>query len=409
MPRHAPFLLAALVALAACADREPSPTASSGPPPAPPTGERPAAAATPRERLAERLARALAEPTTRALFARRLATSHAPEGKVQFQALLHADQRLLLARLASQEGGGTAALLADLDAARGLELYLPVAAHRAAWHGERDLLVATVARDGERPVAFDVDGRRTLLDATTPPSTPVLALVPQETDFTGGRPELAMTCWDECSGSGSGGSGGTPMAGPPANSGLYLTQSHFDDDYESWIKGQPEFEYHVYGLGDDGQSTQLACTGDRSSGDYAWDQNDRDWSGRAMLFSAGERAAYEARHPNAPIRIMAWEDDDEACVPRVDTVRLTTLLNAIDAAYKAITSGKIEPGFWRGIKAAPTVFALLKAIRNALVTSDDFIGSAVETSVAGAAPGGANWVLKGEGMRTTGWFSTEWK
>ena len=82
------------------------------------------------------------------------------------------------------------------------------------------------------------------------------------------------------------------------------------------------------------------------------------------------------------------------------------LLTAVDAAYKSVTSGKVEPWLFRGIKAAPSVFALLTAIRNAITTADDFIGTAVESSVVGSAPGGANWVLKTEGTKTTGWFTT---
>lgn len=399
----------ALVVLGACADHD-----STTLPAAPINRAMPASAATTaRERLAQRLAVALADPATRTALSQRLARSRAPEGKLQFQALVRADQGVLLAALARHGATNIPELLADLDAARGLELYLPVEAQRAAWQGSAAYLVATQERDGDAPVAFDPAGRRLRLSPVTPPATPVIALVPQETDFTGGHPELATSCYDLCAptdggSSGSSGSGGTTSA-PVGAPGLLLTQSHFDDYYESWIKGKPEFEYHVYGVGDSGEAVQLACTGEHAGGAYAWDQNDLDWGGSTMLLAESDRAAYETRHPGAPVRIVAYEDDDEACVPRVDANRVGTLLSSVDAAYKSVTSGKVEPWLFRGIKAAPSVFALFRAIRNVITTADDLIGTAVESSVAGSSPSGANWVVKTDGTRTTGWFTTAYR
>ena len=394
--------LTAVVLFGACTEHD-----TTTLPHSPPDVSAAQAAQTPRERLAHHLALALANPATRDALARRLEQSHAPEGKLQFQALVRADGGALLADLARSGASTTGELLADLYAARHLEIYLPVEAHRAVWHGGTNSLVATQEVDGDAPIAFDATGRRRVLSASTPPATPVIALVPQETDFTGGRPALAMTCYDVCSpsggGGGAGGGSGTPAGSTP---GLMLTQSHFDDSYESWIKGKPEYEYHVYGVGDGGEAVQLACTGEHAGGSYTWDQNELDWTGSAMLLSESDRAAYDRAHPGAPVRIVTYEDDDEACVPRVDVNRVRDLLTAVDAAYKSVTSGKVEPWLFRGIKAAPSVFALLKAIRNAITTADDFIGTAVESSVVGSAPGGANWVLKTEGTKTTGWFTT---
>ncbi|MEO5798172.1 MAG: hypothetical protein ABIZ70_01660 [Gemmatimonadales bacterium] len=398
------YCLTAVVLFGACADHDTT-TLPHTPLAATPA---PSVANTARERLARRLATALADPTTRATLARRLARSHAPEGKLQFQALVRADEGALLATLARQGATSVTELLADLTAARNLEIYLPVEAQRAAWQGSTNYLVATQDRDGDAPVAFDATGHRSVLDASRPPTTPVIALVPQETDFTGGRPALAMTCYDMCTPTddGGGGSGGGGTSAPAGATGLMLTQSHFDDYYESWIKGKPEFEYHVYGVGDGGEAVQLACTGEHSGGSYIWDQNELDWHGSAMLLTESDRAAYETRHPGSPVRIVAYEDDDEACVPRVDAGRVTTLLSAVDAAYKSVTSGKVEPWLYRGIKAAPSVFALLRAVRNIITTSDDLIGTAVEATVAGSAPEGANWTIKTDGTKTTGWFTT---
>ena len=399
MSRRLLCCTAFLVGLAACHGEEaPSPTGVAS---APTTA---AVEASPRERLALRLAVALNDPATRAALKRKLDASHAPEGKLQFQALARADQGLLLASLARGNATSVAVLLGDLDAARPLEVYLPVESHRRAWQGEATLLVATIGRDGEAPVAYDLAGHRRLLNADTPPSVPVLALVPQETDFTGGRPLMAASCYDLC---GSTSTGATSNLS--ATAGLYLTTSHFEDSFESWLKGKPEYEYHVYGLVAGSEAEQLSCTGEHAGGYSTFDQNGPDWSGSAMLLSEQERQRYAAAHPGAPIRIVAYEDDDEACVPRIDGNRVTQLLSAVDAAYKSVTSGKVEPWYVKGVRAAPSLFNLYSAVRNVITTGDDLIGNAVETSVAGWVPGGANWVLKSDGTRTYGWFGTAYR
>jgi len=365
------------------------------------------AARTARERLAQLLAVALGDSSTRAAVKRRLDASNAPEGKVQFQALVQADQSALLASLVRAGATSAADLLADLNAARGLELYLPVAAQRAAWTGDLNYLVGTIGRDGEVPVGFDARGSERRLDPKSPPDTPVLALVPQETDFTGGRPERMMSCVDMCSGTtGSGGGGTSTQTQSGSAPGLYLVQSHFGESYESWLKGDPEFEYHVYGVGDNGASVELACTSEHSGGAYAWDQNQLDWTGAVMLISDADYNAYQSKHPGAPIRIVAWEDDDEACVDHVDVGGVSALITAVDNAYKAVTSGKVDPWYVRGIRSAPSIFSLLTAMHNIILTNDDFIGNAVEGTITGDAPNGSNWVLKTNGTITTGWFTT---
>src|SRR5690606_13804654 len=103
--------------------------------------------------------------------------------------------------------------------------------------------------------------------ATKAPGTPVIALVPQEHDFTRPRPNFAI-CYVNCDGDGTGGGndGGGPLDGTP---GLYLVATDFDDNHESWLKGAPEFEFHVYGeVG--AKPEQLACTGESAGRAYQW-------------------------------------------------------------------------------------------------------------------------------------------
>src|SRR5207253_3059031 len=92
--------------------------------------------------------------------------------------------RATVPRLAAAAGLADAALAGRADSAIALELYVPVPAHRAAWHGDGRVLVATALRDHDVPVAFDTAGNRYLLSPDAPPEIPVLALVPVETDFS---------------------------------------------------------------------------------------------------------------------------------------------------------------------------------------------------------------------------------
>lgn len=385
-------LLAAL-AVAACGDRNPV-----APPPPADAGGPVTTTAAARERLAARLAVALTDESLRHEFAERFAASQAPEGKLQFQALARAEGDRLLLQLAASGGGSLGDLLADLDAARELEVYLPVPSHREAWHGGAEFLVATAANDGEAPVAFDARGRRTILSASAPPTTPVIALVPQEHDFN--RSAHAM-CYEGCDG---GGGGGGWTGTPP---GLYLIASDFDEDHESWLKGNPEFEIHVYGeIG--GESEQLACTGQHGGGPYTWDTNALSWRGQVALFTEADITQYLGRNSKGVVRIVAWEDDDQPCVPVTDGNLLGTVVKAVDNLYKQYTGAKTDPAIITGVRSAYAAYGLARSVRNIINGADDLIGLAVERSIVGWAPGTANFVLKGDGAKTAGSLETRY-
>lgn len=392
--------LAAALLVVACSDNEPIPiTSPSGVSSAPLVNSSRAA----RERLAERLAVALADPALRAEFARRFSASEAPEGKLQFQRLARADGNRLLARLATQSSRTLSELLADLDAARDLEVYLPVPEHREAWQGGADFLVATIERDGERPVAFDSEGRRTILSADTPPSTPVIALVPQEYDFDAPKPNFAM-CYENCEANGGTGGG----AGNAVPAGLYLVATDFDDNFESWLKGAPEFEFHVYGEVNN-KPEQLACTGEQAGRHYQWNSDNTSWRGSVALFTEADINHYLGRNPKGVIRIVAWEDDDKPCVPVSDGAFIAELAKMIDAMYKSYTGVKTDPGWLKGVRSALAAFGLAEAMRNFINGTDDLIGLGIEASIAGWAPGTANFILKGEGAVTNGSFETVYR
>jgi hypothetical protein len=395
-----------LAGLAACADRE-SPTQPDDPSPpgaavvvTRPQSER-------LERLARRVALALGDPTFRAEVKARLDASPYREGKVHLQRALAEHGGRGIATLARASGDAASVIAEDAAAAGTLELYLPVPAHRAAWSGDDRVLVATAERDGDAPVAFDVRGRRTVLDARTPPDVPVLAVVPAELDFDAPRTANA-TCTEETCGSG-GGTGGEYLVSAP---GLYMTRAEFVGDFEGWLKGNPEYEIHIMGPAAPDDVETLAsfqCIGEAAGSPYRWDTNTKTWSGQQLLFSEQQMAAFESVHPGKPFSIMAYEDDDGACQIKVDRDRFERLLVAARAAYSDFTGAWGEridtpEGGRRVLTAAKSGFDLITAIANFIKTSDDVIGVAIEDSKVGRYRVGTNWTLIGDQLVTNGWL-----
>jgi hypothetical protein len=72
-----------------------------------------------------------------------------------------------------------------LESLRGLDLYIPVEAHRTKWKGGKDFVVAYAPLGNEKDVsnivAYSVsNGERVLLDSKTPPEQVVLIVAPEE-------------------------------------------------------------------------------------------------------------------------------------------------------------------------------------------------------------------------------------
>jgi hypothetical protein len=352
-----------------------------------------------RERLARGFALALADPAFRAVVKSRLDRSAAREHKIHFQRFLQADNRAAVRAIAGLSRNAESSLEADAAAAVALELYMPVATHRARWTGGPDVLVATEREDGETPVAFDIRGRRLLLSPARPPATPVLALVPVETDFdspTAGAPFICCA-------------GGPPPAAP---TGLYMTASHFTASFEGWLKGNPEYEIHI--LGQSGQTDSLnsyQCAGEHAAGYYAFDQNGLDWSGSVLLFNQQQLNSYKSQHPNQNFRILALEDDDGACAIRLDNNRFKSFITILQSAYPNLTGGKdtTTSGLGKIVKRANALQKILRAAYSFITSQDDLIGNAIEDVVAGESHAGFNWIVKGENKATTGWIALQMK
>jgi hypothetical protein len=403
MSHRISFGLIALAALAAGCDRPP-PTASneevsSVAAPA----ARHAAERAVMDRLARRLARALADPGFRAYVKGELDRSPFTEHKVQFQSLLHASNARALKDVARLSGASESAVEADAREAIPLELYFPVPAHRAEWSGTADVLVASAREDREAPVAYDVTGRRQVLSPDAPPASPVLAVVPVETDFDHpASPEPFVCC--------AGGPVPPPPPPPTPSPGLYMTRSHFVQDFEGWLKGSPEFEIHI--LGQSGATDSLRdyqCAGEPAGGAYRFDQNSLDWSGSVMLFSQTQLNGYRAAHPNQNFRVIALEDDDTGCVIKFDANRFKNLIATLQAQYPNLTGAKdsLSSILVKLVKRANALQKILSFAYSFITTQDDLIGNAIEDVVVGQFYPGANWIVKGQSNATNGWIKLE--
>jgi len=395
---HRSCALATIILIAACSDRTVTPPA-----------EAPIAASTVNakrpEALARMFAKGLKNPAFRAYLKAQLNASPYREHKLQLDTFLNANESRALREIAVENGATKDVLASEAKAAITLEVYFPVPAHRAAWTGDEQVLVATALTDDDPPIAFDPDGRRQVLDPRTPPSTPVLALVPVETDFSV-RPARVMECIVECDGTPGGPIGGVLPPPPPAP-GLYMTKSHFVQDFEGWLKGSPEFEVHM--LGQKGTTDSLydyQCAGEHAGGPYTFDQNDLDWSGKVLLFSKAQLNAYNAAHPQQNLRIVVVEDDDTACQIKTDVGRTERLFKVVDSLYNNFTGGNdSSTAVVKAYKYAKAAKSLWQAIASFFKTNDDVVGTAVEDDIVGATYPGYNWFVKGDNNITNGWIN----
>lgn len=387
-------VLALVLGALACSDRPPgtAPDAASGEPAILSTAARP-------ELLARSLALALGDPAFRAHVKAELDRSPFREHKLSFQRFLAAGRGSgggALAAMARGTGLAAADLARTAERAIPLEMYLPVPEHRSAWTGDTNLLVATAIADHDPPVAFDLQGNRRVLDPERPPATPVIALVPVETDFTAAPAKIGgLFPWPPF------------PPPPPAVPGLYMTQAHFVDDFEGWLKGGPEFEVHV--LGQKGQTDSLTdyqCAGEKQPGPYYFDQNALDWSGNVLLFSKAQLDAYNAAHPGQNVRVFVVEDDDTACEIKANRDIMGNLFKAVDGAYKAVTAGNDSSNtIAKLFKRANAFQKLWAAVASFFNTNDELVGTAVEDAVVGISYPGYNWIVKGENNATNGWLN----
>jgi hypothetical protein len=427
---HAKLRLATVVvltALAACAEHDPSAPAdvpNAAPKAAAPTPDAPVEALR-LERQARRLALSLADPDNRQYLRTQLGASPFREHKLSFQRFLAQDGERTLGAMARAAGEAESAVRIDASQGLAAEVYFPVPGQQEAWDGGPDLLVATALHDHDAPVAFDTRGRRILLDPDRPPSTPVLALVPKETDFDHPPGRSNAICQiDDCGGgtggggAGGGGTGGsgTPTGTSPAQA-LYLTRAQFSGTFEGWLKGNPEFELHVLGPASPADTTNLIsyqCVGEHAPTGYYWDMNSTSWSGTAKVFTQAQMDALESAYPGHSYMIMALEDDDTACEIKMDRDLVGNTFEALKSAYQAYVALKdikviTINGATRILVAAKSGAHLISSLASLIKTNDDLIGIAVADSVIGRTSSVGHWAVLNGYKTINGWLNLEVK
>ena len=408
--RPAGALLAALAVVLVLACGDAAPTARDGPPAA---GRSVAVAGASAEHdslrvLVRAVAAALGDQGLRSRLLADLRAAPNVEHKLPLSDYLEGRSGgILLAKMAKESGRSRPALRALLASVRPLELYMPVAEHRARWRGEAPLLVAGLIEDEEMPVAFAAGGASAAVSADAAPATPTIVLVPVETDFT--RPldlSIARNV-DDAGGAGIGtylidpcdidptacGGGGTPPA-PVKPPGLYMTFARYYDLGEPWTKGNPEIEVHIHGPSETSAITDgidLSCSGEHAKDPYKrFDQNNHFWSGDVLLFSQAELDAYRARTSDG-FNVLAWEDDDTACTIKNDKDNIKGAIQTTSDVYK-VASVK-DDGLL--LRIGRFVAALYK---NAswLLSNDDWLGDAVDQTMVGRSDADATHaVMKG--------------
>lgn len=355
-----------------------------------------------REALARQLALALADSAFRAEIRQSLAASPIVEHKLQFQRFMREERHVRA--LDRMEVRSLEAVQEEVAAAPSLEFYFPVPGDLERWRGGPELLVATSGSDAEAPVAFDVTGRRLVLDPTTPPRPPVLALVPQETDFDAPSSQPRLLNSFELT---NGGSGSPPPTSVPLTPGLYLKRAEYLRDFEGWLKGAPEFEVFVVGRQGATDSLQaLSCTGRTAAGPYRYVQDKLTWSGRALIYTTQQLQQYQATYPGQGLRIIAVEDDDGACVLRLNQNSASNTIRQVEALWPQLTGGNLD-NLRNIFVKANAGFNLGRTIANFFTTNDDLVGNAIDRSVTGEYAPFGNWIIKGENAVTNGYFELE--
>lgn len=383
--------------------------------------------------LTRALALAMRNPAVRARVKSDLRASRVTaEHKLRLDRYLQRDRGSVLAgALAAALGGKAEDLLALVRGLRTMELYMPVASHRAMWTGGPDLLVASQLGEDDAPVAFRLDGTRVALSLSAPPEIPVLVLVPAESDFdsslsadwentddrggsavgTLARPghgsaerissSRAATSADsaeqsvlavesvDCGPRAIVPCGDDPTSPPPAvyPAGVYLDYARLNDLGEHWTRGAPDIELFVIGptYNPEAQGEKISCSGQNGYSIKKYQQDGPEfsaatWSVQGQILSKEEVDRYYQIF-RAPYSIQIWEDDQTACeIVSSRRSELRQLFDNLRAAGRATTLliqilGSL--GSQDLSVSAGLANALRSVIPGILQSDDDFLGNAV--------------------------------
>jgi hypothetical protein len=402
------LVFALFAALAGCADPA---GRTVGPSPSreivsEPTPESPSAERTALTKVARLVAVAMDNEPARQQLKRDMRAAPFREHKLELTSYLRSNEgRALADRMIAVSGAGESDLFATLAAIRPLEFYMPVPAQRETWTGKAEVLVVSQLDESEPIVAFDQKGKEVTLDVKVAPAQPTLSIVPIETRFdqpmpaassrnvrdangaaigtlevANLRPSAMILCGEECT-SGGGSSSPSPSIPP----GLYLEFSRIVNMKEPWTRGDPEIEVHIQGPNNTAApryGADLSCSGEHVYDNRKYfDQNTGFWEGRVMLFSAEEIIAFESKFTEG-YHVLFWEDDNSACVLKLDSNSLVQFLQSAAKAFGTVALKVIPTVPWP-VVAAVFLGTLFENAGSWLLTDDDFLGAAVDQASAG--------------------------
>jgi hypothetical protein len=335
--------------------------------------------------VARHVALVMGDADARARITAALHASSYREHKVRFQQMLQESNARQISQ-AIDRLGGQAAFANALAGLPDLEFYMPVDDQRASWAGGSDVLVAIQLQEGHPIHAFDSQGNAVSLSEASPPSRPVLALVPVETDFS--RP-LNLDHYETTRASEDAvigvyrrkevGAGSGATNDPP---GFYMWYSGIDDLKEAWIRGDPEVEVHLAGPGASTSNwSPYDCAGENESGYRYFDQDDHDWwsgvDGDAPL--VGDSVAVEAiisASGDTAVSFVFVEDDTGPCEIKDENDVIADQVAGVVLAF----SGLLElfgGQYWNG---ALHFFTGTILFATSVGGGDDLIGVAVPSA-----------------------------
>ncbi|HEU0302368.1 MAG TPA: hypothetical protein VFR37_23115 [Longimicrobium sp.] len=343
-------------------------------------------------RVAQLVALAIREPSARGIFYRASGNSPVKEGKLFLSGFLGGEGTPLLQAMARAGGipvSEVQALVAELGP---VEIYVPVAEHRAAWTGGSNVQVAFTAHDRAQPYGFDLNGGAVELSVKEAPAIPTVVITYAESFTAQGKAydaDLAPA-------------GGSNALAPRfatltvPYTGVWVDSISTNSTYESWASGSPEFELYVQNAQ---TRANVACSGESSIEPYKFNMDNTFYPHPVLL------AADFELPQGAPMLIAMYEDDDTRCkiVQNKDYVKLATdaFTNA-GAAYKALTSKEWVNGQW--------IMQLHTAVVNVIDIiqgNDEFVGVSTTSTNIDATP--RRYTLRNDLMNATGTIRLQWR
>jgi hypothetical protein len=383
---------ATVLSLAACGDESSQPLLTEAAAPAAQSAAEPAI-----QQLARLVAASMRDASVRAQFHAATAGSPVKEGKLLLSSYLRGQGNAMLKAMSRASGTPESEILALISQTGPLEIYLPVEAHRGAWKGGDNLIVASQLVEEQAPFGVDLQGRPLVLSLETEPTTPVISIVPAESFDEQGNAYGARRNGANLAVSVAG-TGATFGMNPDGSwTGLWVNEVHTSQDYEPWTKGSPEFEMYL-----DNASTRerkVCAEEDYSIEPYRFNMDGTNYYSPFLI-------ADETEMPQgAPFTIYLYEDDDTRCVVKDDKdypKLVADVLSNAASVYKALKAKEWENGQW--VVKAYNAYVAFKSI---ITGNDEFAGATAGLSDVGTTP--QTFQLKDQNQNNIGWVSLQWK